>query len=165
MRTKNTFSISFWADLKNAKNDKALIYARVTVNSKRVNISLKRKVYIYDWDSKKSKAKGTSPHARQTNLYLDQVHARLFQIFQDFKFKGEFITAQLVKAAYNGEANSDKTLLNIFSYHEIKIENTLAVGTIRNFEVSTRYVLRYLNDVLKTSDLYLKQLDYKFISD
>lgn len=165
MRTKNTFSISFWADLKNTKNDKALVYARVTVNSKRVNISLKRKVYINDWDSKKSKAKGTSPHARQTNLYLDQVHARLFQIFQDFKFKGEFITAQLVKAAYNGEANSDKTLLNIFSYHEIKIENRLAVGTIRNFEVSIGYVHRYLNNVLKTSDLYLKQLDYKFISD
>src|SRR5690554_3511725 len=165
MRTKNTFSISFWADLKNAKSDKALIYARVTVNSKRVNISLKRKVYINDWDSKKSKAKGKSQHARQTNLYLDQVHARLFQIFQDFKFKGEFITAQLVKAAYNGESNTDKTLLNIFSYHERKIENTLAVGTVRNFEVSTGYVKRYLNDVIKTSDIYLKQLDYKFISD
>jgi len=125
MRTKNTFSISFWADLKNAKNDKALIYARVTVNSKRVNISLKRKVYIIDWDSKKSKAKGTSPHARQTNLYLDQVHARLFQIFQDFKFKGEFITAQLVKAAYNGESNSDKTLLNIFSYCKYSSNDSL----------------------------------------
>ncbi|MFV0572810.1 MAG: Arm DNA-binding domain-containing protein [Xanthomarina gelatinilytica] len=37
------------------KNEKALLYARITVNSKRVNISLKRKVYINDWDSKKSK--------------------------------------------------------------------------------------------------------------
>ncbi|WP_370097841.1 site-specific integrase [Xanthomarina gelatinilytica] len=165
MRTKNTFSISFWADLKNAKNENALLYARITVNSKRVNISLKRKVYINDWDSKKSKVKGTSQQARQTNLYLDQVHSRLFQIFQDFKFKGKFITAQLVKAAYLGESISDKTLLNIFDYHRKKIENTLAVGTIRNFEVSTGYVLRYLNEVIKTSDIYLKQLDYKFISD
>lgn len=69
MRTKNTFSISFWADLKNAKNENALLYARITVNSKRVNISLKRKVYINDWDSKKSKVKGTSDQVQNLGFY------------------------------------------------------------------------------------------------
>lgn len=165
MRTKNTFSISFWADLKNATNNTALIYARITVNSKRVNISLKRKVNISDWDSKKSKVKGTSQQARQTNLYLDQVHAKLFQIYQDLKFNGEFITAKLIKANYNGESRTDKTLLDIFEYHSKKIQNTHAVGTIRNFKVSTGYVIKYLNTVLKTTDIYLKQLDFKFVSD
>ncbi len=38
MRTTNTFSILFWTDQKNYKNNQALIYARITVNQKRVNI-------------------------------------------------------------------------------------------------------------------------------
>jgi len=38
MRTKNTFSILFWADQKNTKNNQALLYARISVNQKRVNI-------------------------------------------------------------------------------------------------------------------------------
>ena len=58
MRTTNTFSILFWADQKNAKNNKAIIYARVTVNQKRVNISIKRKVSIDLWDKKRKKHEG-----------------------------------------------------------------------------------------------------------
>lgn len=44
MRATNTFSVIFWPDQNSATNNEALIYARVTVNQKRVNISLKRKV-------------------------------------------------------------------------------------------------------------------------
>lgn len=46
MRTTNTFSILFWADQRNAKNNEAIIYARVTMNQKRVNIRVKRKVLL-----------------------------------------------------------------------------------------------------------------------
>lgn len=41
MRSTNTFSTTFWADLKKATNDEVLIYVRVTVNGKRTNISTK----------------------------------------------------------------------------------------------------------------------------
>ena len=104
MRTKNTFSILFWADQKNTKNDQAILYARITVNQKRVNISLKRKISISIWDPKLKKVKGNSPIARQTNEYLTQVNSQLFQIYQDLKFKNQLITAQLIKSEfYNRE--------------------------------------------------------------
>ena len=89
MRTTNTFSVLFWADQKNAKNNDAIIYARVTVNQKRVNISIKRKVSIDLWDKKKKKARGNSSEARQINQYLTQVNSQLFQCYQDLKFKGD----------------------------------------------------------------------------
>ncbi len=165
MRTKNTFSISFWADLKNAKNDNALLYARITVNSKRVNISLKRKIPVSLWDSNKNKVKGTSFQARQINQYIDQVYSQIFQIYQDLKFKGDLITAQFIKASYNGETENNKTLVNAIDYHFQKTQNTLAPGTIRNFKITTNYLKRYLCDILKTNDIYLKKLDYRFICD
>ena len=58
MRAKNTFSVLFWLQSSRAINNQALIYARVTVNQKRVNISLKRKIPISLWDSNSKKSQG-----------------------------------------------------------------------------------------------------------
>lgn len=165
MRTKNTFSVLFWVDQKNYTNNQALLYARITVNGKRVNISLKQKIALNLWDNKNKKAKGNSAEARQINLYLNQVNTQLFQCFQNLKFKSELITAQVIKADYNGESENSKTLQNLIDYHSRKIENILASGTIINFGVTEGYINKYLNRTLKTTDIFLKQLDYKFICD
>jgi len=165
MRTTNTFSILFWTDQKNYKNNQALIYARITVNQKRVNISLKRKISLDLWDAKKKKARGNSNEARQINQYLTQVNSQLFQCYQDLKFKGDLITAKLIKANYLGEGENSKTLQNLIEYHAVKIESTLAKGSIRNYKVTEGYTNRFLKTKLKTTDIFLKQLDYKFICD
>ena len=90
MRITNTFSILFWADQKNTNDDQALLYARITADGKRANLSLKRKIDVSLWDAKKKREKGTSSEARQINLYLDQMHTQLFQYYQDLKFKYYF---------------------------------------------------------------------------
>lgn len=51
MRTSNTFAILFWAYSSRAKNNQTAIYARITVNGKKVNISLKYKVDVRNWDA------------------------------------------------------------------------------------------------------------------
>ena len=165
MRVTNTFSILFWADQKKAKQNLALVYVRVTVNQKRVNISLKRKVSLELWDSKRKKAKGSSNEARQLNMYLTQVQTQLFQCYQDLKFKQELITAKLIKSNYLGEGESSKTLQNLLEYHTQKTKNTLAIGTIRNFGVTEAYINKFLENKLHTTDIFLSKLDYKFICD
>lgn len=132
MRTKNTFSTIFWLQSSRAINNEALLYARVTVNQKRLNISLKKKVTVSIWDPHLRKAKGNSAESRQINQYLTQVSAQLFQIYQDLSFKNQFITAQLIKSNFLGEGENHKTLKEIIAYHSSKIENTFAKGTIIN---------------------------------
>ncbi len=166
MKTSKTFSILFWINASRAKNNEAEIYARVTVDRKRVNISLKRKVNVDHWNVTKKRVNGTNAKARQINSYLDETYTLLFQIYQDLKFKGELITAQLIKAQYTGENDDDgKTLNNILEYHNQKIENTLAAGSIRNFGITENYVKKFLLQKKKTSDIYLKQLNYEFLTD
>ncbi|MFI1771031.1 site-specific integrase [Thalassobellus citreus] len=165
MRTQSTFSTLFLVQSSKAINDEALLYVRVTVNGKRVDISLKKKIPLSIWDHKKKKARGISNESRQINEYLSQVKTSLFQHFQDLKFKGELITAKLIKANYLGEGEKTKTLQNLLEYHSKKTEKTLAIGTLRNFGVTQGYLSKYLNNELKMSDIYLKELDYKFICD
>ncbi len=165
MKTSHTFTILFWINKSRTVNDHAELYARVTVNGKRTNIGLKRKVDIHLWDNQSKRAKGKTKEAKELNDYVNLVHARLLNIYQDLKYKGELITAQLVKSIYNGENINSKTLIDLLAYHNKKIENTLAPGTIRNFSITEKYVNRFLNQKLKTTDVYLRQLNYKFISD
>jgi len=46
MRNSSTISILFWIYAKRTKNNQTGIYVRITVNGKRVNISLKKKVDV-----------------------------------------------------------------------------------------------------------------------
>lgn len=66
MRTSLTFSVLFWIYAKRARNNQTNIYVRITLNGKKVNISLKQKVDVDVWDAKGQKerkpkqGKGTS---------------------------------------------------------------------------------------------------------
>lgn len=165
MKTSHTFSILFWINNSRTTNGKSELFARITVNGKRANIGLKRKVFMDQWDIRSKRVKGNSSEARQINNQIDQTRAQLYEIYQELKYKNELITAQLIKAKFNGEDDNSRTLQEILKYHNRKIEKTLAPGTIRNFGITENYINRFLNKRLKTNDIYLKQLNYKFLSD
>lgn len=165
MRTSKTFSIRFWADTRNAQNNQALIYLRLTVNQKRLSLSLKRRVSIDLWDAKNQRLRGNSNEAKQINQYFEEVRTQLFQIFRDLKYNDELITAQKIKSLYCGDNQNSRTLSELIEYHSKKIENTHAAGSIRNFAVTEGYIKKYLLRDKKTTDVYLKQLDYKFLCD
>ena len=165
MSTSNTFSILFLVNPKKISGDLVTIYVRITVNQRRSTISLKRKIPLKCWDSAKKRARGTSAETKQLNHYLDKVQARLFQCYQDLLFKGKKITAQLIKATYLGEDENSKSLQDLIDYHSRKIEHTLASGTIKNFKITEGYIFKFLKKEKKTTDVYIKELNYKFLCD
>ncbi|MFD0932532.1 site-specific integrase [Psychroflexus salinarum] len=165
MRTKHTFSTMFWQQTTRAVNNEAGIYLRITVDGKRLNVSLKRRIPIDLWDAKSKKAKGASAKAKQINQYLDEVKNKVFQIYQELKYRDQLITAQIIKAKFTGEDEQSKTLLELMAYHSKKIENSLAAGSIRNFGVTENYIKKFMVEHKKTKDVYLKQLDFQFLID
>jgi len=165
MRSTKSFSILFWVYTSRAKNEQVRIYARITVNGKRANISLKQKADIKTWDSVRQRARGTSEPTRTLNSYLDQVHARLIQCYQDLKFKDQLITAELIKGNYLGDGKNSKSLQDLLTYHNKKINGVLAKGSIRNFGITEKYINRFLKKSHNTTDVFLSQLNYEFICD
>ena len=99
MRTSSTFSILFWIYSKRTKNDQAPLYARITVNGKKLNISLKRKINVKLWNADKQRAKGTSSNSREINQYISEIHSQLFfQCFQELRTNNKRITPQMIKS-------------------------------------------------------------------
>lgn len=165
MKTTSTFSILFWLNSARMKNEKGLIYARITVNGIRAVISVKRKIVIADWDPIKNRAKGTKQEARLLNRYLDQVYSGLFESYQELRIENKLITAQAVKSRYLGEDQQHQSLLTLVEYHNTQMTETLRWGTLKNYFTTQRYIKEFIESQFKTSDIYLHQLSYKFIID
>lgn len=165
MCIKNTFKINFWAHSARAKHEQAPLLIRITVNGKRANLSSKLPVNLKYWDPDKQRASGRNLESRQLNIYLDQVYSKIFQIYQDLTYQGELVSAELIKSHFTGEFQNTRSLQNLLNYHENKIKSSLTSGTIKNFGVTQKYVEEFLKKKYKTTDIYLKQLDYKFLCD
>jgi len=163
MKTSSTFSILFWADFSRTKNDQASIYARITVNGKRATISLKRKVLVSDWDVHKNRARGTNQKSRILNSYLDETYNHLFKCYRDLMNEYKLITAQAVKARYLGNDENNRSITDIINYHNEDMVNKLKWGTQKNYYTTQGYISKFLSKFYKTTDLYLRELDYHFI--
>lgn len=166
MRTSSTFSILFWIYAKRIKNNQAPLYARITVDRKKLNISLKRRVDTRYWNPKIQRIRGTSEKARTINQYLDEVHSKLFQCYQELRADHKRITPQAIKSKFVGDEKIDHhTLRNIIQYHNANMFSKLHYNTSRLYLTSQRYILLFLKKKHKVEDIELADLDYKFILD
>lgn len=165
MRTSRTFSIHFWLNLTKKKDDLAPIYARVTVDGKRAEISLKRETSVTYWDTKSKKTTSRTPDGKALNNYLDQVYAKLLDCHKQLSADFKLITAKAIKARFTGEDERHKTLLDLVTYHNENMVGVLKPGTLKNYFTTEKYLRKFLVKRKKSDDVYLKQLTYSFIID
>ena len=162
MRTSQTFSISFFIRKKKKQPDLALLYARVTVNSKSLEISLKRTVPVQKWNQSAGKLQGTGFESQQINRKIESTRAALYRGYDSLAKHDQIITAQLIKARFLGTDQQHQTLINLLDYHNQKMTSVLKYGTMKNYTTTENYLKEFLKTHYHTSDLYLKQIDYRF---
>ena len=151
MQTSKTFSIHFWLSMAKKKDDFAPIYARITVDGKRAEISLKRFTSVTYWDTRSKRANSRTSEGKSLNVYLDQVYADLLECQKQLVGESKYVTAQAIKARYLGEDEQHKTLNQLVSYHNKNMVSVLKPGTLKNYYTTERYIKRYLKNKLKTN--------------
>lgn len=165
MRNTNTFGVQFITRMNKVKDGFAPIYARVTVDGKRVEISLKKWVTLADWNNVKGMAKGSRPEIKSINRYLEEVRSRLLECYQDMQLNQHYITAEAIKDNFLGVDKDENTLCKLVEYHNTTLKNTLAKGTMKNYFTTQKYTRMFLKERYRTSDVYLSELSYQFITD
>ncbi len=165
MRTRSTFALLFWVNTSRVKNNQVTVYLRITVNGKRVNISLKRKVLLSDWDSNRGRVKGNQQKAKLFNGYLEQVRAKIYQSYEELLSENKLITAQAIKARFLEEDEKHRTLVELIKYHNEIASQKLNKATLRHYKTTQNYLSKFLKSKYKTTDIFLISLDYSFIVD
>jgi integrase len=165
MRTTNSFGVHFITRTNKAKENKAILYARISVDSRRIEISLKNSINPDIWNKEKGMAKGRTEETRNINTYLEQIRGQLTECYQELTLKKKVITADAVKNLFCGNVEKEHSLLSVFDYHNSEMKTTLEWGTLKNYFTTRRYIVEYLKTHKKTSDIALSELNYRFLSE
>jgi len=165
MKTKSTFTVIFFTRKSRSNPDQLSIYVRITVVGKRAEISLKRNIVNTQWDNKKNRGRGNATKIRTLNAYLDQVYAKLLQCHKELSEEDKIISSDAIKSRYLGEDDNSKTLRELIGYHNSNMVRVLKAGTMKNYYTTEKYLYLFLTKKRKVNDIYLKQVNFRFISE
>jgi site-specific recombinase XerD len=165
MKTTQSFRIHFVVRAYLAKDGKAPIYVAVTVNKEKCLIGLKKNIDLNNWDTDKGTPKGNREEVKSLNAYLEEVRLNLGNCYKELISKGRIPSATTVKNLYLGEADEGNTLSKLFIYHNESSTEDLKWSTLKHYYVTQRYLIKFLDEAYKVSDIYLRELDYKFVKD
>lgn len=163
MRTDSTLGVIFFTRRKRSNPEKLDIYVRITVNKQRAEFSIKRDISVCNWDIFRCRAKEIDHNHILLNTYLDDVHAEVLNAHKQLHSERKVITAKGIKLRYFGEDEDRMTLMKAVKYHNQNINNELRKGTLKNYFSTENYLRQFLQEKLKTDDIYLIQLNYRFI--
>ena len=154
--------------LKSDTDGKTMIYARVTINGKRSEFSLGRRVDEQRWDSRSGNLRGTTTEVSNFNRFLDNVKNRLYDIYDSLLKEREDISATIIKNIYLGKEGKEYMVLEIFQEHNDEIESLLGKGftkgTLQRYKAAFKHVSAYILQNYRRNDIPVRSIDHKFIT-
>ena len=170
MKNSNTFGVNFILRMNKEQNGKCPVYARINVNSSRVELSIKTSLAINDWNAGKGTAKPKTPELKKFNSYLEEVRSKLVKSYQELNLGDAQVTAEAVKNAYLGigpevkEKIVERTLLWLIKEHNEVMFRVLKKGSMKNYYTTERYIRKFLKEKCKVADINLNDLSYSFMT-
>lgn len=152
-------------ELIKTKDDKVPIYVRITVDSQRVEMSIKLWVQPIEWNAVKGLARGSRKEITALNTYLEQVRAWLVECYEEIQLKKQLIAAKGIKSLFLGEDDKQFTVTKLVTDHNETMKTVLAVGTLKNYTTTEKYILEFLKTKKGTTDIYLSEINYQFVID
>jgi site-specific recombinase XerD len=166
MTNTNTFGIQFIMRLpRNERQVQALVYARITVNGRRAEISLKQRVDPKAWDDAKGRARGKSEEIIKLNNHLERIRTLIADGYNDLVQQRKVVTVDTVKALFLGCDEENMTIVRLMEYHNEQSVYKLAPGTMKNYKTTQRYIIKFISEKYYRNDIVLSELKYKFLLD
>lgn len=163
----NSFAILCY--IRNSRLDqqgRASIFLRITVNTKRAEFSIKRKVRPENWNSIKGRMKGHS--AKSLNHFIDELESKAFKIHAKLMTKKKPFDSELIKRKLLNIEEVHKTILAIYDDHNEQIEELIGIdysyGAYRRHVRTKEHLQDFIRQEYKRDDYFVKEIDLKFIN-
>ncbi len=164
--SKSTFTIVFHLrNLSKQENKKLPVYARITINGKRIELSSKQMINSEDWNEKRGMAKPLNEKNIKLNIYLEQLRNSFIAYYREMYLHNKEITTETFKRAYYGEKDDEYTLGKLMTYHNIDMKEALSWGTMKNYYTTQKYLEKFLKERKHKADIILPEINYKFVTD
>ena len=164
----NPVSVLFYLRNRGVKKGPVNIYLRITIDGKRAEVSINRKVEMKMWNAAGNCMMGNSHEAFMLNRYLNKIRNDVFNHYERLVTEGEVISAARLRDAYLGKDKSDKMILTIFQNHNDQVEKLVgqeyAPGTLERYRTAKKHLANYIQHEYRVEDIPVKNIDHKFIS-
>jgi integrase len=171
MNLNQTFSVLFWLNkAKTTSTGFTPIYARITIDGRRTELSVQRQVLERDWDAGLSRAKKDCADAKEINGHLIMVEAEITRHYNLLLTTTEYVSAEDVKRSFSGVKDECKGLLEVFDTFldtlKERVENEdLSEGRYKRFKVLRKKVGAFIKTRLKKIDIPIDSLKLAMISE
>ena len=166
---RSTFKVLFYVNGSKEKNGIVPIMGRVTINGTVAQFSCKQSVPKTLWDIKGNRAKGKSREARDINLALDNIKAQIIKHYQRISDREAFVTAEMVRNAFQGIGSEYETLLKAFDReNEVfkkRVGKDRVMATYRARVRARNHVAAFIKSFYKRSDMSMPELTPDFIKE
>lgn len=105
----------FYLKKSKASNGKAPIYARITVDKKRAEISVKQSVDEKLWSADQGMGKGNRDEIRSLNIFLEQFRSMIVSRYQEMLVQKKIITAEAIKNSFQVTGVEEFTLFKVYN--------------------------------------------------
>ncbi|MFV8282556.1 site-specific integrase [Christiangramia marina] len=164
-----TYSTLFYPKNSNKdKSGKVPIYLRITVNGKRSEISIRRKIRPENWNTDTGSLRGKSVESGNFNRYLNDIRSRVDKIFEQLTKEDIHFTAQTIRNIYSGKDQKKKMLLEIFQNHNDQVDRLVgkdfAAGTAERYRTAKKHISEYITKEYRVKDIPVQDVDHQFIT-
>ena len=166
IKPEKTLGVYFLIRPDKLKNAKAPIYCRITVNGRMSHFALKQWIEPKDWEGRNEADKKCKKEIALLNKNIKKIRIALENHYKQMQLNGVYITAGIIKDAFLGRPNEEpNTLSRLVNYHNEQAKLTLEWSTLKHYYVTQRYLTGFLKKKLNKSDIFLHEINYKFVLD
>mgnify|MGYP000463506342 CR=1 FL=1 len=166
---RSTFKVLFYVNGSKEKDGIVPIMGRVTINGTVAQFSCKQTIPKTLWDAKGNRAKGKSAEARNINLALDNIKAQIIKHYQRISDREAYVTAEMVRNAYQGVGSEYETLIKAFDKDCAnflkRVGKDRSIGTYKVMVRARNYVAAFIKSFYKRTDMSMLELTPDFIKE
>lgn len=146
------------------------VYMRITVNNKRSDISISRKVDPRKWSSKSEKALGKSPEATELNNYINVLRNKIKNIHQRLVEKDIDISLKSILDEFKGDNKpKPKLTLEVFKEHNEQMDRlsgkSISKSTAKRYWTCFNHVEQFIKEEYKGYDYPMNDINHQFIAN
>jgi hypothetical protein len=166
---RSTFKVLFYVNGSKEKNGIVPVMGRVTINGSVAQFSCKQTIAKELWDAKGNRAKGKSREAGDINLALDNIKAQIIRHYQRLSDREAFVTAEMVRNAFQGLGTEYETLLGAFDKDNESFKKRIGIDRAKgSYQVRVRsrnHLAVFIRKCYRRSDISMLELTPDFIKE
>lgn len=150
------------------KQGKVPIYAKITINSQRIELSVNRKIDPEKWREHEGLLKSVSKEDKEVNTQIESFKSKIYATYSTLLAANQILNAENFKNLFYGDSklNYQPTLLAAANQHNENFEKMVGIkysyGSYKNYKTTLKYLIEFVPKYSGKKDIQLSEVNYEF---